>query len=199
MKAFETQNGNYLVNNDSEEFAFFSKEGVFLRYSEYSEYEFAKTWGKEEINVNFKFPEGELNSPFSKEFFIREFLKLNNVSINEIDYLQFVDSFDFKIPKWIKRIEEGIVGYCNWYEPKGNNMYDRGSYSYFELEKFSVDKEIYTVLSTYDESWDWGDDSTYINGIYTIIKGDFISQYEGLTEKTNSYINLKGLEILSLI
>jgi hypothetical protein len=199
MKAFETQNGNYLVNNDSEEFAFFSKDGVFLRYSDYSEYEFAKTWGKEEINVKFKFPDGEFNSPFSKEFFIKEFLKLNNVSIDKINYLQFVDSFDFEIPKWIKNIEEGIIQNCNWYEPRGNNMYDRGSYSYFQLEKFSVDKEIYTVLSTYDENWDWGDDPSISAGSYTIIKGDFISQHEDLIEKTNSYINHKGLEILSSI
>lgn len=199
MKAFLTSNGNYLVKN-KEEFAFFSKDGIFLRYSDESEYEFAeKTWGTGEISVKFNFPEGVFNSPFSKEFFAKQFLIANNVNVKKINYLTFVDSYDFQIPEWLKSVKNGIVENCNFYEPAGNNVYDRGSYSYFQLESFSINEDIYTVLSTYEKSWDWGDDPADIEGKFTIIKGDFIAQYNEIKEKTDSYINVKGLEILSSI
>lgn len=197
MEAFKTQNGNFIVKNYTE-YGFFSKDGVFLRYSDESEYEYAKTWGTDEATVCFKFPEGEHNSPFSKEFFIKKLLELNGVEIEEIDNLRFVDSFDFEIPKflWLQTIStQGIYEKCDWYEPAGNNMYDKGGYSYFELRMFEIEEETYSVLCNYVRFWDWGDEPK-VTGEYTIIKGNFINQMKDVDEKTNSFAKIKGIELL---
>src|SRR6478735_10205417 len=152
QKSLKTQNGNFLSNQENK-FAYFSENGIFLKWSDVQEYNWAlETCNVSETETNFIFPVNDIQFQYSSNDFFTEFFAEKNIYIDGLTYLE--------PSKFILDISTINLGYFEennlkkfkneiWYtEHRSHTDYKYKCVSIFE---FCMNNTIYNLISQWSE------------------------------------------------
>lgn len=194
MEALKTQNNNYLVKN-SDDCAYFTPQGIFIKRAPLSEWEWAvSTWGVEVINMNFMFPEDDDRADYSLNEIVLSFIKQNNIYFepdNTFLCLTFQEPENFTVVWGFDMLDFHNLNSSHYYYHDKDNDGDFIAKRGIGL----VPLKGYTLLYSYCE--DLEDENIY--GSFTIIKGSFDDQIKETVELTESFKALKFEKFLETI